>query len=205
MPRIDARLKFFRGNRAFAAANALYLLVSQDGAVADLVLFHFLDGFVGFGHGEGLGLCHDAVAGSYVEHLAQLVGPADGAAADGALAGDEREGLEGDRRGRNSDKTERSGGAKDLEVHAPILVSIGGVEDKVQGAGDFFHGLCFATVDEVVSAEGTSFFFLVGGGGEGGDFSAEGRANWMARWPSPPMPMTATREDGFTPWMRKGL
>ena len=31
-------------------------LVGQDGAIADLVFLHLFDGFIGLGHGEGLGL-----------------------------------------------------------------------------------------------------------------------------------------------------
>ena len=41
-------------------------------------------------------------------------------------------------------------------------------------AVDFFHGLGFTAVDEVVGAKGACFFFLVGGGGEGGYLRAEG-------------------------------
>ena len=75
----------------------LIFLICEDGAVADFVFLDFLDGFIGFGHGERLGLRFDSVAGGDVEHLADHGRAAGGAAADGAEAGDEREGVDGDR------------------------------------------------------------------------------------------------------------
>ena len=66
----------------------------------------------------------------------------------------------GDRRGRNADEAQSSGGAQSLEVGAPILVGVDGGEDEVEGAGDFFHGLGFAAVDEVMRAESAGFLFL---------------------------------------------
>ena len=149
-------------------------LIGQDGAVADFAFLHFVDGLVGFFHGEELGGGFDAVAGGYVEHLAEAEGAADGAAADGALAGDEREGVDGDGRRRNAHEPEGSVGAEGLEVSAPVLIGVDGGEDEVEGAGYFFHGLGFAAIDEVMRAEGAGFLFFGQSCGEGGNLGTEG-------------------------------
>ena len=70
-------------------------LVGKDGAVADLVFADLGDGFVGLVHGETLRDGVDVVARGDVEHLAQVVGAAGGAAGHGALAPDEREDGQG--------------------------------------------------------------------------------------------------------------
>ena len=149
-------------------------LIGQDGAVADFAFLHFVDGLVGFFHGEELGGGFDAVAGGYVEHLAEAEGAADGAAADGALAGDEREGVDGDGRRRNAHEPEGSVGTQSLEVSAPVLIGVDGGEDEVEGAGYFFHGLGFAAIDEVMCAEGAGFLFFGQSRGEGSNLGTEG-------------------------------
>ena len=101
-------------------------LIGEHGAIADLVLLDLLNGFIGLGHGEGLGLRLDAVACGNVEHFADHGWAAGGAAADGAQAGDEREGVHGDRCRGNADKAEGSGGAQGLDVDAPVLIGIDG-------------------------------------------------------------------------------
>ena len=104
-------------------------------------------------------------------------------AGDGADAGDQREGVNADRRRRNSDKAQGSGRPQGLQIDTPVLVLTDGAEDKIQGAEDFLHGLGLPGVDKIVRAEGPRLFFLGGGGGEGGNL----------------------REEGLMPWVRRGL
>ena len=113
------------------------------------------------------------MAGGYVEHFLEAVRAAGGIAADGAHAGDERKGVDRDRRRRNADEAEGSGGPEGLDVDAPVLVGVDGAQDQVLCPGDFLQRLGLEAVDEVVGAEGAGFIFLGGRGGEGSYVRAE--------------------------------
>src|SRR5580698_891218 len=106
-------------------------LIGEDGAVADFAFFDFVDGLVGFVHGKALGGGFDSVARGDVEHFAQLVGAADRAATDGALAGYEGKSVGRDRRRRNADEPKRSVGAQGLNIGAPVLIGIDCGENEV--------------------------------------------------------------------------
>ena len=81
--------------------------------------------------------------------------------------------MHGDRRGRNAHKAKRSGGPQGLDVDRPVLVGVGGVQNKVLRPGHFLQRLGFAVVDKVVRAQRASLFFLGGRGGKGRYLRAE--------------------------------
>ena len=88
-------------------------------------------------------------------------------------AGDEREGVQRHRRGRYADKAQRAGGPQSLDVDIPVLIGVDGVQDEVERAGYFFHGLRLARMTKWWAPKRAGFFFFAGRGGEGGDFRAE--------------------------------
>ena len=138
----------------------------QHGPVADLALLHLFNGLVGLVHREEFGGGLDAVAGGYVEHLAQTAGAADGAAGNRALARDQREGMDRKRRRRHTHKAQRAGRAQSLNVGTPVLIGVGRIQDEVHGAGGFLERLRLTAVDEVVRAQRAGLFFLGRRGGK---------------------------------------
>jgi len=61
-----------------------------------------------------------------------------------------------------------------LDENSPVLVGVGGGQNKVLSSGHLLQRLGFAAVDEVVRAQRASLFFLGGRGGEGRYLGAEG-------------------------------
>lgn len=149
-------------------------IIHQHNPIPRFAAAEVFEGFVGAGHGEGLGGGGDAVAGAELQHGIHGGGTAERGAGDGFLAHDERHGGEGYGLQHGADGVEAALRLERGDVAVPVEADVGGVEDEIKGACGFGEFVGVAGVQGAVGAELQGFGAFGVAGGEGGDVASPG-------------------------------